>query len=227
MPFPGCPLACRQPPSCRLAPTAIRYVTQKPGLPVIRSLLASIIPIAISLDLTLPVFAAQFGLHITPRAGVSSYGNWYHTTEPAASLSSMPHNRPDYPSLNSKPGCIKVVDTFRSLPRIRSMGSCGGSCRHHRPSSPRQSRLAGRTAPPHDQALQQRRAAAGPDVARPGRPARGSGHGACPRSQRATSGIPVFQAGRKGSRHPDTDSRCTVPAMTGALRISTFRHQGG
>jgi len=38
-----------------------------------------VIPIAISLDLTLPVFAAQFGLHITPRAGVSSYGNWYHS----------------------------------------------------------------------------------------------------------------------------------------------------
>ncbi len=38
-----------------------------------------VIPIAISLDLTLPVFAAQFGLHITPRAGVSSYGNWYQT----------------------------------------------------------------------------------------------------------------------------------------------------
>ncbi len=27
----------------------------------------------------------------------------------------MPHNRPDYRSLNSKPGCIKVVDTFRTL----------------------------------------------------------------------------------------------------------------
>ncbi len=26
----------------------------------------------------------------------------------------MPHNRPDHPSLNSKPGCIKVVDTFRA-----------------------------------------------------------------------------------------------------------------
>jgi len=26
----------------------------------------------------------------------------------------MPHNRPDYPSLNSKPACIKVVDTFRA-----------------------------------------------------------------------------------------------------------------
>jgi len=25
----------------------------------------------------------------------------------------MPHNQPDHPSLNSKPGCIKVVDTFR------------------------------------------------------------------------------------------------------------------
>ena len=25
----------------------------------------------------------------------------------------MPHNQPDYPSLNCKPGCIKVVDTFR------------------------------------------------------------------------------------------------------------------
>jgi len=28
----------------------------------------------------------------------------------------MPHNRPDHPSLNSKPGCIKVVDTFRTTP---------------------------------------------------------------------------------------------------------------
>jgi len=27
----------------------------------------------------------------------------------------MPHNRPDYPSLNSKPGCIKIVDTFRGV----------------------------------------------------------------------------------------------------------------
>jgi len=26
-----------------------------------------------------------------------------HTKEPAASLSLMPHNRPDYPSLNSNP----------------------------------------------------------------------------------------------------------------------------
>jgi len=38
-----------------------------------------VIPIAISLDLTLPVFAARSGLRITPRAGVSSYSNWYQS----------------------------------------------------------------------------------------------------------------------------------------------------
>jgi len=37
-----------------------------------------------------------------------------HTKEPAASFTSMPHNRPDQPSLNSKSGCIKAVDTFRA-----------------------------------------------------------------------------------------------------------------
>jgi len=53
--------------SCRLAPTAIRYVTQKPSVPVIQSL------------------------------------RRHHTKGPAASLRSMPNNRPDYPSLNSNP----------------------------------------------------------------------------------------------------------------------------
>jgi len=38
----------------------------------------------------------------------------------------MPHNRPDYPSLNSKPGCIKVVDTFR-LMRVRASIGAGAA----------------------------------------------------------------------------------------------------
>ncbi len=40
----------------------------------------------------------------------------------------MPHNRPDYPSLNSKPACIKVVDTFRNVdhpPRLRHPNADG------------------------------------------------------------------------------------------------------
>ena len=37
------------------------------------------IPIAVSLDLTLPTFAGQPGLRTTPKAGVSFYGNWYDT----------------------------------------------------------------------------------------------------------------------------------------------------
>jgi len=35
----------------------------------------------------------------------------------------MPHNRLDYPSLNSKPGYTKVVDTFRhALNRMLELG---------------------------------------------------------------------------------------------------------
>ena len=34
-------------------------------------------PVAINLDLTLPTFAGQSGLRITPKTEVSFYGNWY------------------------------------------------------------------------------------------------------------------------------------------------------
>jgi hypothetical protein len=43
------------------------------------SVAAGIIPVAISFDLTMPAFAAQIGLRITPRAGVSSYANGYNS----------------------------------------------------------------------------------------------------------------------------------------------------
>jgi hypothetical protein len=36
-----------------------------------------LIPVAISLDLSVPAFAAQFGLRTTPRIGVSFYANGY------------------------------------------------------------------------------------------------------------------------------------------------------
>jgi len=38
-----------------------------------------LIPVAISLDLTVPAFAAQSGPRITPKGGVSFYANGYHT----------------------------------------------------------------------------------------------------------------------------------------------------
>jgi len=81
----------------------------------------------------------------------------------------------------------------RGLPHVRSMGSCGRGCRHHGPSSPRQSSLARRPAPPYDQNLQQRRTTAGPDLTRPGGSARGGGQGAHASLRHTTHDIPVFQ----------------------------------
>jgi transposase len=40
-----------------------------------------LIPVAISLDLSVPAFAAQFGLRTTPRIGVSFYANGYQTAQ--------------------------------------------------------------------------------------------------------------------------------------------------
>ncbi len=41
-----------------------------------------LIPVAISLDLTVPAFAAQSGPRITPKGGVSFYANGYDTLIP-------------------------------------------------------------------------------------------------------------------------------------------------
>ncbi len=42
-----------------------------------------VIPVAISLDLTVPAFAAQSGPRITPKGGVSFYANGYDRAAPA------------------------------------------------------------------------------------------------------------------------------------------------
>jgi len=43
--------------------------------------LRGVIPVAISLDLTVPAFAAQSGPRITPKGGVSFYANGYEAAD--------------------------------------------------------------------------------------------------------------------------------------------------
>ncbi len=50
------------------------------GADAVPRTVGAVIPVAISLDLTVPAFAAQSGPRITPQGGVSFYANGYHSS---------------------------------------------------------------------------------------------------------------------------------------------------
>ena len=89
-PFPGCPLACHQPPSLRRVSPAYSHCNPSRNA------------------------KTQSANH--PTANHPTLALQKHNKRPAALLNLMPLYNATKPSLNSKPGCIKVVDTFRHAP---------------------------------------------------------------------------------------------------------------
>ncbi len=59
------------------------------------------IPVAISLDLTVPAFAAQSGPRITPKGGVSFYANGYHAAAAWAAPFPLSLAKPGYQHSNN------------------------------------------------------------------------------------------------------------------------------